>query len=76
MSRFHKVVEATDSTRISVCDLDGGVHMVSLIAYEGPPVEVGDWIVVHSGFALARAEPAEAEAAISELAALTEKGGA
>ena len=35
------------------------VKQVSLLTLDGP-VDVGDWLVVHSGFALHRLDPAEA----------------
>ncbi len=37
---------------------------VSLLALEGP-VAVGDWLLVHSGFALERLTDAEARAALA-----------
>lgn len=75
MSRLHRVVHCPDSSRVVACDLDGREHLVSLLAYEGPPPEVGQWIVVHSGFALAPADPSDARAALSELRALVEQEG-
>lgn len=41
---------------------------VSLVTLEDP-VSVGDWVVTHSGFALARLGPAEAEEALALRAA-------
>jgi hydrogenase maturation factor len=70
MSRFHRVVGAAVDGRIAVRDLEGREQTVSLLAYEGPPPKVGDWLVAHSGFALAPAAAEEAEAVLSELRAL------
>jgi len=53
-----------------VRDLEGREQTVSLLAYDGPPPKVGDWLVAHSGFALAPADAQEAEAVLSELRAL------
>jgi len=45
-------------------DLDGASRRVSLLALDPPgPVEPGEWLVVHSGYAVGRADRAEAEAA-------------
>lgn len=41
-----------------------GRHLVSLLALEGT-VAVGDWLLVHSGFALERLTAAEAHAALA-----------
>ncbi|MGA2037179.1 MAG: HypC/HybG/HupF family hydrogenase formation chaperone [Acidimicrobiales bacterium] len=70
MSRFHRVVGISVDARVTVRDLDGREQTVSLIAYEGPTPEIGDWLVAHSGFALVPADPAEAHAALSELQVL------
>lgn len=63
-SRLHKVLSADGPDAATVEDLDGSTHRISLLALD-PPREVrpGEWLVVHSGYAIARAEPAEAEAA-------------
>ena len=66
MSRLHRVVEV-DGTRADVEDMDGTVHRVSLLALDGPPPAVGEWLVVHSGYAVDRVDTAEAEAVAEEL---------
>ncbi len=38
---------------------DGRPVRVSAVTLDGP-VQVGEWLLVHSGFALARLDPAEA----------------
>jgi hydrogenase maturation factor len=38
--------------------------LVSLLALDGP-IDVGDWVVVHSGFALARISSQEAHEALA-----------
>ncbi len=70
MSRFHRVVGTAVGARVAVRDLEGREQTVSLLAYDGPPPKVGDWLVAHSGFALAPADAQEAEAVLSELRAL------
>jgi len=70
MSRLHLVVRPPDKGSVRVRDLDGHERCLSLLAYDGPPPEVGDWLVAQSGFALALADPNEAAATVSELAAL------
>ncbi len=66
VSRLHRVV-AEDGSCVDVEDIDGTVHRVSLLALDGPPPVVGDWLVVHSGYAIDRVESAEAEAVAAEL---------
>jgi hydrogenase maturation factor len=65
LSRLHLAVGPPEDGHIEVQDLDGRRHAVSLLAYDGPPLRRGDWLVVHSGFALARAERRDALAATS-----------
>ena len=59
MSRYHRVLSHPDAGRVAVADLDGTHHVVSLLAYEGPDATPGDWVVVHSGFALGPADSDE-----------------
>jgi len=66
MSRLHRVV-AADGTWADVEDMDGTVHRVSLLALDGSPPVAGEWLVVHSGYAIDRADTAEAEAVEEEL---------
>ena len=63
MSRLHRVLASPDAGSVLVEDMDGGARTVSLLAFEGPPLRPGDWIVAHSGYALAAADPDEAAAA-------------
>jgi hydrogenase maturation factor len=70
MSRLHRVVRVGSGDRVAVQDLEGREREVSMLAYDGPPPKVGDWLVVHSGFALAPAVAEEAEAVLLEFQAL------
>ncbi len=74
MSRLHRVVRSLDPGSVDVEDLEGGTHRVSLLALDGPMPEPGDWLVVHSGYALDRADSIEAEAVAAELRAGTDLG--
>ena len=65
-SRLHQVVGANHDGRTVVRDLNGAEHTVSLLAVEGDEPAAGDWLVVHSGFALTRAEPGDVEAALAD----------
>lgn len=67
MSRLHRVLGSCGPGMVEVEDMDGEVRRVSLLALDGPEPEPGAWLVVHSGYAVARAEPAEAEAVAAEL---------
>jgi hydrogenase maturation factor len=73
MSRLHQVVRSFDGSRLPVRDLDGGEHHVSLLAFEGEEPKVGDWLVVHSGFALSPADPDEVAATLAEWESLEKR---
>jgi hydrogenase expression/formation protein HypC len=64
---LHLVLAEAGSGLVDVEDVDGGVHRVSLLALEGPPPRAGEWLVVHSGYAIDRVDTAEAEAVRDEL---------
>lgn len=66
-SRLRRVV-ATDALRARVAAPDGHEEQVSLVAYEDAPLVPGDYVVVHSGFALMKATPEDAQAVLAELA--------
>jgi len=66
MSRLHRVVGG-DVGAVDVEDLDGTVHRVSLLALDGPAPAVGEWLVVHSGYAIDRVATTEAEAVAADL---------
>ena len=48
-------------------DVQGGRRRVSLLALDGPPPSVGEWLVIHSGYAIDRVDATEAEAVAAEL---------
>jgi hydrogenase maturation factor len=66
MSRLHRVVDGGDGA-VDVEGMDGTVHRVSLLALDGPPPSIGDWLVVHSGYAIDRVAADEAEAVAADL---------
>ncbi|MGD0882977.1 MAG: HypC/HybG/HupF family hydrogenase formation chaperone [Acidimicrobiales bacterium] len=66
-SRLHRVVAADGETAVVVEDVDGRRHRVSLLALDGPGPVPGEWLVVHSGYAIDRADADEAEAVAAEL---------
>ncbi len=65
MSRLHRVVE-THTDCVLVEDLDGTVHRVSLLALDGPTPRIGEWLVVHSGYAIDRVDARDAEAVAAD----------
>ena len=74
MSRLQRVVAVAADGRVSTCDLDGREQSVSLLAYDGNPPQVDDWLIVQSGFALAAASNDDAQRARDELARAFELG--
>lgn len=71
-SRYHRVLAAGDDGTVIVADAGGAPRRVSLLAYDGPAPRAGEWIVVHSGYALSPADASEAEAAAAELVGAAE----
>ncbi len=67
MSRLHRVVRSADPGAVDVEDVNGTVHRVSLLALDGPAPAAGEWLVVHSGYAIDRVDSADAEAVATEL---------
>ncbi len=70
-----QIVEISDPSRLrAYVDLQGVRRDVSvaLIGVDEPEgAQVGDWVLVHLGYALAKIDEAEAEATLDDLAALT-----
>jgi len=54
MSRLHQVLRLTGVGVAEVEDVDGARHVVSLLALDGPTPAPGEWLTVHSGYALDR----------------------
>ncbi|MGA2519630.1 MAG: HypC/HybG/HupF family hydrogenase formation chaperone [Acidimicrobiales bacterium] len=73
VSRLHLVVDPPAGAEVTVQDIDGSRHRVSLLAYEGDPPAVGDWLVVHSGYALEQVDTEEAERVAAELSAARDR---
>jgi hydrogenase maturation factor len=67
ISRLHKVLGTVAPGVVEVEDVQGGHRRVSLLALDGPPPVVGEWLVIHSGYAIDRVDAAEAEAIAAEL---------
>ncbi len=82
MSRLHRVLRRAGPGVVDVEDMKGTVHRVSLLALDGPVPAAGEWLVVHSGYAIDRVDAADAEAVAAELrlspasTARTDVGGA
>jgi hydrogenase expression/formation protein HypC len=53
-----QILEINDD--MAVAEIDGVQREASLMML-GDPVEVGDYVIVHAGFAISRIDPAEAE---------------
>ena len=69
VSRLHRVVTVHDDERVGVVDLEGREFVASLLVLDGDVPCVGDWLVVHSGYALERVDAAEAESIVHDIAA-------
>ncbi|MGA3216748.1 MAG: HypC/HybG/HupF family hydrogenase formation chaperone [Acidimicrobiales bacterium] len=67
ISRLHRVVGSPGPGVVEVEDVQGGLRRVSLLALDGPEPLPGEWLVVHSGYAIDRVDATEAEAVAAEL---------
>lgn len=45
--------------RRGICDLDGSTQVVDISLIENP--SVGDYVIIHAGFAIERLDPQEAD---------------
>lgn len=73
-SRLHQVLTSPEGGSpagewVTVENAAGQVLRVSLLAFEGDPPRPGDWLVVHSGYALQSVDSSEAAAIVDELRA-------
>ena len=68
-----RVVELRDGD-LAVVDLGGIRKEISLALVDG--VAVGDYVILHVGYALSRLDPAEAERTLALFAALPADAGA
>ena len=66
-SRLHRVVGPDGPGAVLAEDVDGTRHRVSLLALDPPEPEPGDWLVVHSGYAIDRVDTDEAESVVAEI---------
>ena len=67
MSRLRHVVSCEGDARAIVDDPEGRRTSISLLALDGPPPQPGEWLVVHSGYAIDRLEADEAHRTLDEL---------
>ena len=67
ISRLHHVLGMTAPGVVEVEDVQGGRRRVSTLALDGPEPVAGEWLVVHSGYAIDRVDGTEAEAVAAEL---------
>ena len=67
LSRLHRVVTCENGDAAVVEDLDGTTERISLLALEGSAPRAGDWLIVHSGYAIARIDEETARATLADL---------
>jgi hydrogenase expression/formation protein HypC len=57
-----QVVEITDEAgRLAKVDVNGVQRIISIRLLDGQPLEPGEWVLVHVGFAMARIDQHEAD---------------
>lgn len=72
VSRLERVVGREGPGVVRTVDAAGAAHRVSLLALGGPEPLAGEWLVVHSGYAIDRVDESEARSALD----LQERAGA
>ena len=65
------IVEMMDGG-LARCDLNGVKKEINVSLIANP--QVGDWVIVHVGFALNRIDEAQAQETLKKLSALTQSG--
>ncbi len=75
VSRFHRVVGCAGDGSALVADSRGVTRTVALMALDGPAPRPGDWLVVHSGYALDRVDRDACELIGLEIDGIAGKGG-
>lgn len=77
LSRLHRVVARPSGSALLVEDVEGRRTPVSLLAFSSDRLpEPGEWVTVHSGFALQPVDAVEAEAVARELRRVLGQWGA
>jgi len=71
-----QVCELSESDRLALVDILGVRRKVSVELLQDDPPLVGDWVLVHVGFALSKIGTAQAEEQLKMLAMLGEAEGA
>lgn len=66
-----QIVEMMDGG-LARCDLNGVKKEINVSLIANP--QVGDWVIVHVGFALNRIDEAQAQETLKMLSALTQSG--
>jgi hydrogenase expression/formation protein HypC len=66
-SRYQQVVTSPRRGVVRVVDMEGIERTVSLLAFDEAAPQIGDWLIVHSGYALCKADQEEAETTIADL---------
>lgn len=70
----HIIEMVDEELRLALVDVAGVRRKVNvgLLDADGTPAEVGDWVLIHVGFALSKIDEAEAEATLSLLQGMGE----
>ena len=67
VSCLGNVLESDGPKRVLVEHVNGLITRASLLAFDGPSPEPGDWVVVHSGYVIDRLEAADALRSVKEI---------
>ncbi len=63
-----RVVELDDTNEhLADCDVAGVVRRINIGLFEDDPIVVGDWVLIHVGFAMSKIDEREAARAMDGL---------
>jgi hydrogenase expression/formation protein HypC len=62
-----RVVAVSDDGETATLDLAGGARQVSLALLSDDPPAIGDWVTVHTGFAMSRLTEEDAREALDAI---------
>ncbi|HUZ40673.1 MAG TPA: HypC/HybG/HupF family hydrogenase formation chaperone [Acidimicrobiales bacterium] len=67
MSCLGRVIGSDDPKTVLIEHINGLMSRASLLFFDGPPPEPGEWVVVHSGYVIDRIDADDAVRAVAEI---------
>jgi hydrogenase expression/formation protein HypC len=67
-----QITELTECSDLATADVSGVKRKINIGLLEGEGVGVGDWVLIHVGFAMSKIDEAEAKSSLAFLKTLGE----